>query len=265
VIYRMLTIVVKELDDVRRSRLILTTLIVPTVLYVALSVVVLRAGSLIGLDSMSGGDLDVLGRSFARGSTATTGADAFQALLVDQILVLFMLAPLFIPLTIASYSIIGEKQLRTLEPLLATPVRTWELLAAKAVAAVLPGVLVSWSSYAAFILLAGLSVSTTTMRLALAPVWIVSFGVLAPLFALLAVGLAVIASSRTSDPRAAQQLGAVVILPISAMLSAQVFGFIRLDISHALTLSVGALVADLALLWAAVRLFNRETILTRWR
>ena len=53
-------------------------------------------------------------------------------LVIDQILVLYMLAPLFIPLTIASYSIIGEKQLRTLEPLLATPIRTWELLAAKA-------------------------------------------------------------------------------------------------------------------------------------
>ena len=71
------------------------------------------------------------------------------------------------------------------------------------------------------------------VRLALAPVWLVAFGILAPLFALLAVGMAVIASSRTNDPRAAQQLGAVVILPISALLSAQVFGFIRLDVMHA--------------------------------
>jgi ABC-2 type transport system permease protein len=89
--------------------------------------------------------------------------------------------------------------------------------------------------------------------------------VLAPLFALLAVGMAVIASSRTNDPRAAQQLGAVVILPISALLSAQVFGFIRLDVSHALWLAIGAAIVDAAILWAAVRLFDRETILTRWR
>ncbi len=263
-IHRVLTIVVKELDDVRRSRLILTTLIVPTVLYVALSVVVLRAGSLPGLDTLPASDIDMVGRSISRG-TGTSGIEAFQALLVDQILVLFMLAPLFIPLTIASYSIIGEKQLRTLEPLLATPVRTWELLAAKAIASVVPGVLVSWVSYGAFVILAALNVSSTILQVVLAPVWLVSFGILAPLFALLAVNLAVIASSRTSDPRAAQQLGAVVILPISAVLSAQVFGFVRLDVGHALTLSVGAALIDLALLWAAVRLFNRETILTRWR
>jgi len=260
----MLTIVWKELDDVCRSRLILTTLVVPTVLYILLSVVALRVGTLPGVAGLTGADLQVLERAVPRPTdlAATTG---FQSLLVDQILVLFMLAPLFIPLTIASYSIISEKQLRTLEPILATPIRTWELLAAKAVAAVLPGLLVSWISYAGFLVLGSIVVGGSVVRLALAPVWLVSFGVLAPLFALLAVGMAVIASSRTNDPRAAQQLGAIVILPISGLLSAQVFGLVRLDVSHALLLTLGAGLADLLLLLAAVRLFDRETILTRWR
>ena len=184
---------------------------------------------------------------------------------MDQILVLYMLAPLFIPLTIASYSIIGEKQLRTLEPLLATPIRTWELLAAKSIAAIIPGVLVGWVSYAAFLVLAGFIASPAIVRHALGPVWPVSFGILSPLFAVLAVALAVIASSRTNDPRAAQQLGAVIILPISALLSAQVFGFVRLDVSHAVMLTIATALADVVLLWLAVRLFDRETILTRWR
>ena len=261
---RLLTVVWKELDDVRRSRLILTTLIVPTVLYVILSVVALRVGTMPGVAGLSGTDAQTIERAISRGGMQTTAA-AFQALLVDQILVLFMLAPLFIPLTIASYSIIGEKQLRTLEPLLATPIRTWELLAAKAIAAVLPGVAVSWFSYGGFLLLGGLTVSGNIVRLALAPVWLVSFGLLSPLFALLAVGMAVIASSRTSDPRAAQQLGAIVILPISGLLTAQVFGVVRLDVSHALMLTAGAALADALLLLAAIRLFDRETILTRWR
>ena len=261
---RLLAVLAKELNDVRRSRLILTTMIVPTVLYVLLSVAVLSAGSLPSMGVISRSELQALEETLPRAAGATP-AETLQALLVDQILVLYMLAPLFIPLTIASYSIIGEKQLRTLEPVLATPIRTWELLTAKAVAALIPGVLVSWASYAVFLLLAGITTSVVVVRMALSPVWLVAFGILSPLFALLAVGMAVIASSRTNDPRAAQQLGAVVILPVSALLSAQVFGFIRLDVSHALLIAVLAALADVALLWVAVRLFNRETILTRWR
>lgn len=259
-----MTVVWKELDDVRRSRLILTTLIVPTILYVLLSVVALRVGTVPGVAGLTGADMHSIERAVSRPGMQPATA-AFKALLVDQILVLFMLAPLFIPLTIASYSIIGEKQLRTLEPLLATPIHTWELLGAKAIAALLPGVAVSWVSYAGFLILGGLTVSGEVVQLALAPVWLVSFGLLSPLFALLAVGMAVIASSRTSDPRAAQQLGAIVILPISGLLTAQVFGVVRLDVSHALLLTAGAALADGLLLLAAIRLFDRETILTRWR
>lgn len=261
---RVLTVVVKELADVCRSRLILTTLIVPTILYVVVSLLALSAGHLPGVAGMSRGELEALERTLPR-SSGMPSVEAFQMLLVDQILVLYMLAPLFIPLTIASYSIIGEKQLRTLEPLLATPIRTWELLAAKSIAAIVPGVLVGWTSYAAFLVLAAFIASPAIVRHALGPVWLVAFGVLSPLFALLAVAMAVIASSRTNDPRAAQQLGAIVILPISALLSAQVFGFVRLDVSHALMLAAAAALADAALLWTAVRLFDRETILTRWR
>jgi ABC-2 type transport system permease protein len=264
VIGRVLTVIVKELADVCRSRLILTTLIVPTILYVLVSLLALSAGSLPGVSGISRGELEALERSLPR-NTGVPTIEAFQILLVDQILVLYMLAPLFIPLTIASYSIIGEKQLRTLEPLLATPIRTWELLAAKAIAAIVPGVFVSWASYGVFLALAGFITTKGVVRHALGPVWLVAFGVLAPLFALLAVAMAVIASSRTNDPRAAQQLGAVVILPISALLSAQVFGFVRLDVSHALMLAAAAATADVVLLWTAVRLFDRETILTRWR
>jgi ABC-2 type transport system permease protein len=228
------------------------------------SLIALAAGQLPGVATISRSELESLERSLGR-SGGISSVEAFQIILIDQVLVLYMLAPLFIPLTIASYSIIGEKQLRTLEPLLATPIRTWELLAAKSVASIVPGVLVGWVSYAAFLVLAAFIAMPAIVAHALSPVWLVSFGVLSPLFALLAVAMAVIASSRTNDPRAAQQLGAVIILPISALLSAQVFGFIRLDISHALRLTVAVALADVVLLWLAVRLFDRESILTRWR
>jgi ABC-2 type transport system permease protein len=261
---RILAVLTKELDEVRRSRLILTTMIVPTLLYVLLPIFLLRSGVLTVMGTVGASELAALERSnpILQGLPPT---DALQVLVIDQVMVLYMQAPLFIPLTIASYSIIGEKQLRTLEPLLATPIRTWELLLAKCVAAAVPGVLVSWLSYLAFVLVARLSVSRAVIGALVGPTWLVAFLVVVPLFALLAVGTGVIASSRTNDPRAAQQLGAVVILPIAALLFAQVFGLLRLDVWYVLGLAVAVGLADLVLLWLAVRLFDRESILTRWR
>lgn len=49
-----------------------------------------------------------------------------------------MLIPTVVPLTIAIYSVIGEKSARTLEPLLAAPVRVGELLLAKSLASAIP-------------------------------------------------------------------------------------------------------------------------------
>ena len=43
-------------------------------------------------------------------------------------------------MSVAAHSVIGEKQARTLEPLLATPLKTSELLAAKVISAAIPGV-----------------------------------------------------------------------------------------------------------------------------
>ena len=212
---------------------------------------------------LSPGDLAAAQRSLPHLSELSAG-ETFQAFLVNQFLVLFMLTPLFIPLTIASYSIVGEKQLRSLEPLLATPIRTWELLVAKSLAAAVPGILVTWASYATFVLASRRLVSDAVFAFIIGPTWLVGFALLAPLFSLLAVGLAVLASSRTYDPRAAQQLGAVVILPVAGLLFAQVAGLVLLDVRLMLVIAVAAALIDLALLLAAVRMFRREAILTRW-
>ncbi len=263
-IERVLAILLKELNELRRSRLILTTMIVPTALYVLLPILLLRSGMLTAVGGLGRNEVEAIQRSNPN-LAGLSPVEALQVLVIDQVLVLYMQAPLFIPLTIASYSIIGEKQLRTLEPLLASPIRTWELLLAKSLASSIPGILVSWLSFAAFVVVAMFSVSMVVVQNITRPSWIVSFGLVVPLFALLAVGTGVIASSRTNDPRAAQQLGAIVILPIAGLLFAQVFGLIRLDVWYVLLLALIVGLVDLGMLWLAVRLFDRESILTRWR
>ena len=265
---RILAVCAKEWAELRRSRIVLTTLIVPSVLYVGLPLWLLRGGLSSGLlaeaTRLSPRELASVQRALPY-LAGLPPQQALEVFVINQFLVLFMLAPLFIPLTIASYSVIGEKQLRSLEPLLATPIRTWELLTAKGVSAALPGIVVTWGSYAAFALSARQIVGEAVFRFMIGPTWLVAFLLVAPLFSLMAVGMAVIASSRTNDPRAAQQLGAVVILPIAGLLFAQVAGLVFLSVWLMLALAGVTALVDLGLLVVATRLFRRETILTRWK
>src|SRR5207302_1656751 len=78
--------------------------------------------------------------------------EAIQGFIATYFLILFMLIPTVVPLTMAIFSVIGEKAARTLEPLLATPVGVGELLLAKSLASTIPSVIVTWIAYAIYLL-----------------------------------------------------------------------------------------------------------------
>ena len=194
------------------------------------------------------------------------GADKIRATLLSPFLVLFQVIPLVVPITIASYSIVGEKQQRSLEPLLATPLKTWELLMAKAMSAALPGMLSTWWGFAMFILAGRVLTSDQIYsHLLLSPAWLLGIVLLAPLFTFCAVALGIIISSRVKDPNSAQQLGSLLILPVIGLLVAQVSGIVEIDVSVILSIAFGAGLIDVVLIFVAVRLFRREEILTGWQ
>ena len=85
-----------------------------------------------------------------------------------------------------------------------------------------------------------------------------------PLAALAALQMAVCVSSRVNDARSAQQIGAIVILPIAGLLVAQVGGAIVLTTGLAMGIAAGLVVLNAGLLRLGVVLFDRESILTRW-
>jgi len=73
---------------------------------------------------------------------ALTADQAAEAFLFQQFLMLFLIAPLLGGVALAAHSVVGEKQGKTLEPLLTTPVGTSELLVAKVLAAFLPSLVI---------------------------------------------------------------------------------------------------------------------------
>ena len=72
-------------------------------------------------------------------------------------------------------------------------------------------------------------------------------------------------SSRVNDSRTAQQFGILIILPVSTLLLAQFLGRVWLSASALAMTAVGLVAAWLILLAVSILLFDRETILTRWR
>ncbi len=193
-------------------------------------------------------------------------AECNQYIIITQFMPLFMMMPVIIPVTIASYSIVGEKTTRTLEPLLATPITTIELLAGKGLAAGIPAVVATWVSFAIFVI-GGLLMKIETKVVAsfFDPLWLTGIFILGPLLALAAISLAVMISSRTTDPRVAEQISGLFVLPLVGLLVAQSLGFLLLNEALMNWMTIGVAILDVGLLAFAVQLFQRETILTRWK
>ena len=189
--------------------------------------------------------------------------------LVDRTLVdwfgLFLVMPVFVPILISSQSVAGEKERRTLEPLLASPVTSMELVAGKSLASLVPAVVITWLAFVA--LCVGVDVVAWPLGEGLLMpnlLWTFGVVVLAPLFAFFGNGVAVIISARVAEARTAQQLSALVVLPLVGLVAGQVAGFLTAGVGYYTLLGAVVLVLDGALLWASVRLLDRERLLSRW-
>src|SRR3954452_12103759 len=61
---------------------------------------------------------------------------------------LYLLMPVFVPVLISSQAVAGEKERRTLEPLLASPVTAAEILAGKSLTSLVPAIIITWGAFA---------------------------------------------------------------------------------------------------------------------
>jgi ABC-type Na+ efflux pump permease subunit len=200
------------------------------------------------------------------GTGGEARAEVVVAAAAHNWLPLFLVMPVFLPIIIAAASVGGERERRTLEPLLATPISTLAIVVGKSVAAVIPAVIITWLSAVVFI--GGLDViAWRTSGVAPLPNTAWSFGVLvlAPLLSLFGNTLAVVVSSRVNDARAAQNIAAMSVVPLIGVVVAQLFGRVDLGMTFYVLLAAGVAVTDLALVFLAAALFDRERLLTSWR
>jgi ABC-type Na+ efflux pump permease subunit len=232
---RVQAVIRKEFREFRRTRNILLTMIA------------LPAISLISLTA----------------TTVSLPKDAPPGVLhiaVAQVLLFFLLIPMILPTTIASYSIIGERQQGTLEPVLGTPVTDRELLAGKVTAAVVPSILLSWLLFLAYVGIAAMLAPPAVLQGLLSVDQLVAQVALAPALAGLSIVVSVVISLRSSDVRVAQQLSGLAALPILVLVAIISFGKITPSPQLYGGLAAAVVVLDLVGWRFAVGQFSRERL-----
>jgi ABC-2 type transport system permease protein len=265
---RVLALLGKELADLRRNPGVFVPAVLTGFLTVLIPLFVAVAVPYFSGERLSDSRDFQIAVEMYRDQPASRALDpegAIQAWIFQQFLLMLILAPIAGSMSVAAYTIIGEKQARTLEPLLATPITTIELLAGKILGSLLPAVGIAIACFffylACVVIFARPGVAWTLV----APRSLAIVFILGPVASLVALQLAVFVSSRVNDARSAQQLGALIILPVVGLLIAQLTGNVTLTARGILLISGALIVVNAALMRIGTALFDRESILTRWK
>lgn len=258
----------KELRDIRGNAQIWVGYLILPLIGVGIPVVLL---SLVPLDPAAPGidpDFVALFR-FAALDPALAHfpeGERIIRLLVREVGAFFLFMPVILSSMGAAMSIAAEKQQRTLEPILATPVEDREFLLAKLLAAAVPGTLVTWGAGVLFALGA---VIVSLVRLGHPVFPGVPFAVVLLLLVPFAGGIAALigmrASMRAADVQAAAQMAGLWVIPAAMVL----IGLIGRPALRSVPLALVALVVFGLLFWrlfvGTLKRFDREEILVRWR
>ena len=153
----------------------------------------------------------------------------------------FLIIPIMASSVMAASSFVGEKEKHTLETLLYSPLSLGQLFQSKILAGLSVGMMISYSSFAAMLLVMELEFFFLTGNLLLpAASWLAIMLLIAPAISLVAIA----AKARTIEE--AQQRAVFLIFPILALLIGQFTGIIL--ISAGLLWGVGIVLAALAIL-----------------
>lgn len=187
------------------------------------------------------------------------------------VMVLYFFAPFFLIIPVmassvmASDSFAGERERKTIEALLATPISDSELLMGKILVSFIPAMLVtlvSFGVYATIVDLITFGIFNGMLLLPTLNFLIMIFGV-APTLALCSIGLTVMISAKVKGFKEAQQISVILLLPVLGLVFGQMSGVLILGpLVLAALIGVLALV-DAAVFYVGVRIFQREEILSK--
>jgi ABC-type Na+ efflux pump permease subunit len=266
----MMTIMRRDIKVVMQSKAVMIPLIiVPVVMLVILPAL----AALIPLAESTGGgatsDLEMLLAQMPAPLRAQladyTLAQSIVVLAVGYLMApMYLIVPLMVASVIAADSFAGEKERKTLEALLYTPTTDRELFLAKLGSAWVPAIAVAWGGFILYSVVANVAAWPTMGRIFFPNgMWVVLALWVAPAVAGLGLGATVIVSARVKTFQEAYQLGAIVVLPVIALLIAQATGVMYFSTGLVLLLGLVIWLINAALFWYGSRSFRRSELLAQ--
>ena len=234
---RIRAIFVKELRDYRRNRFIMLTMAITPVIFIVVPIV------------------DILVLPAVPSSAALDKR-------IGLSLLYMLIIPAVVPAALAAFSVVGERAQGTLEPVLTTPIRSEEFLLGKALAALVPTLVISYAVFGIFLAFVGLFAHPSIADAVFQTRHLLIQLLFTPLLAGWSIWVGIAISARSSDVRVAQQLGTFASLPPLAVTGLLSFGVIHESVALGLGLGAALLLID-ALGWRIVSVtFNRERLVT---
>ncbi|MCC6904807.1 MAG: ABC transporter permease subunit [Anaerolineae bacterium] len=266
----MRAVIRKDLTVVLRSKaVILPIILLPLIMQVILPAVFGAAAYFLPEDSEEVDDLGPLLDAFPEALRAEIESLEpnqlfFMLMTVYTFAPMYLIVPLMTSSVIAADSFVGERERKTLEALLYTPLTDMELIVAKLLTGWIPALVVAVVSFLLYMLVVN-AVGWPLIGRLFFPnwTWIVLVFWVAPAVSMLGLGLTVVFSSRVQTFQEAYQLGSMGVLPIVALMLGQIAGLFFLSVVLSLLVGLLLWVVDAILLWFSVQTFQRSELLAR--
>ncbi|MBM6382733.1 ABC transporter permease [Paenibacillus illinoisensis] len=225
----------------------LPMLIVPLIIGVTMPAILIWLASRVELRSIGNigfllDSLDILSSSGQIPELASMATDNHR---IVYYLALYMFAPLFLIIPVMASSILtansfaGEKERKTLEGLLFTPISMDTLFKGKVLAALIPSILLSWITFLIYGIIANILMYPMFEALIFPNWnWIILVLWVVPSCSLMVILLNVLISAKVRGFQEAYQLGGLIVIPLLALIAGQASGMLL--ISPVLLLLIGA-------------------------
>lgn len=263
---RIRALVAKDLKEVRRNRMVVLPMaIVPLVLCVILPVAGTLAALLSDVALVQGANFieGILGFYPIPPEIPEGAAQIVYVFLNFTFVPFFLLVPIMVTSVISANSVVGEKERKTLETLLYTPITNREFLVAKLLSAFLPALAVAYLAFAVFFVgVNALSLGLGGFLLVQSVVWIPTLLLLVPSIAALGLSVSLLVSLKAKTFMEAQQAAGVLVLPIVLLVGGQVAGLFVVGPLSVIILALVLAAPTYVLLTRVGPRFHRERVIT---
>ncbi len=263
-------VVAKDLYQVRQNTMVwLPMVILPVILQIVLPAFMILLPRIAGEAEMNMEDIEPLLKMLPPALnpvSKTTSPEALWVIVSSSYLFapFFLIVPIMVSSILAADSLVGEKERKTLEGLLYTPLSDAELYVAKALVAMLPALALTFGSFVVYTIVVNAAGYSTVGKIFFpTSIWWPLVFWLAPAVSVAGLGVTVLISSKAKSFMQAQQTSGILVLPVVVWMAGQATGAFFLGPGILLLVGLFVWLLGLWLIWIGAKTLARGNLISR--